>query len=107
MVTRKMVCDWLLAYLNGEVERQTLVEWARQVRRSGEVFAHDAGVVGPALARIGLAGVGGYDLTWDDCFDLIESLGFAPRVVADPIGPDDDADEADDAGGPEEDAEYW
>ncbi len=93
MVTCEMVRDWLLAYLNGEIDREALVGWARQVRRGGEVFAPDAEVVGPALARIGLTGVQGYDLTYEDCFDLLETLGFAPRVVADPADKFDDEDE--------------
>jgi hypothetical protein len=84
VVTREMVRDWLLAYLNAEIERAVLVDWARQVKQEGQIFGQDVDVVGPALARIGLTGVGGYDLTWDDCFDLLESLGFVPQVIAEP-----------------------
>ena len=92
MVTRAMVRDWLLAYLNGEIAREVLVDWARQVKREGQIFGQDVETVGPALARIGLTGAGGYDLTWDDCFDLLESLGFAPRVIAEPVEEFEDED---------------
>mgnify|MGYP005848207375 CR=1 FL=1 len=96
MVTRAMVRDWLLAYLNGEVEQAALVGWAREVKRGAAVFSRDAEVVNPALARIGLTGVGGYRLTWDDCFNLLEDLGYAPRVVAEPVDDlDDGSDEVD------------
>ena len=90
MVTCEMVRDWLLAYLNGEIEREALVGWARQVKQEGQVFGQDAETVGPALARIGLTGVGGYDLIWDDCFELLKDLGFAVRVVAEPIIEEDE-----------------
>lgn len=98
MVTRAMVRDWLLAYLNREIDRAALVGWARQVKREGAVFAPDADAVGPVLARIGLTGVAGYDLAWDDCFDLLEALGYAPQVIATPVADDSELIEGDDEG---------
>ena len=85
MVTCEMVRDWLLAYLNGEIERSVLVEWARRVKQQGQVLGGDAAIAGPVLARIGVTGQGGYDLTRDDCFTLLEDLGYRARVVAEPL----------------------
>jgi hypothetical protein len=80
-----MVRDWLLAYLNGEVERSVLVDWARRIKQQGQVLGEDAAVAGPVLARIGVTGQGGYDLTLGDCFNLLEDLGYRARVVAEPL----------------------
>lgn len=85
MVTIEMVRDWLLAYLNGEIDRTALVEWAREIKLGGRILSEDAEVVGPVLARIGVTGKGTYTLTWEDCVDLLEDLGFAAHVVAVPI----------------------
>ncbi|MBN1287179.1 MAG: hypothetical protein JXB47_17405 [Anaerolineae bacterium] len=106
MVTVEMVRDWLLAYLNGEIDRAVLVEWAREVKLGGQVLSEDAEIVGPALARIGVAGKSGYDLTWHDCFDLLEELGYMARVIAEPIeieekyeedGEENESDESDES----------
>jgi hypothetical protein len=80
-----MVRDWLLAYLNGEIERSVLVDWARRVKQQSQVLDEDAAIAGPVLARIGVTGQGGYDLTVNDCFDLLEDLGYRARVVAEPL----------------------
>ncbi len=84
-----MVRDWLLAYLNNQIPQDTLVGWAREVKLEGAILSEDADIIGPALARIGVTGQSGYTLTWQDCFDLLEDLGFAPRVAADPISDDE------------------
>ncbi len=93
MVTCEVVRDWLLAYLNGAITQSALIEWARKAKLSAELLAADAEWVGPVLARIGVTGKGSYTLTWEDCFDLLEDLGFAARVIAEPI--ECEADSAD------------
>jgi|GEM_PF-6262839 len=38
------------------------------------------------VARLGLADIQNFGLTWDDCYEFIESLGSQPHVTATPGG---------------------
>ena len=45
------------------------------------MFRDGAGVVSFfAIARLGVADVRAFGLTWDDCEELLQKIGFAPRV---------------------------
>ena len=46
----------------------------------GEVVELDAAVLGFVLARLGVADVKAFGLSWEDCGDLLGQLGYAARV---------------------------
>jgi len=78
-ITRRIVADQLGAYLGGrqELSLESLVDWAEQQMMDGE-FESDA--VRNAVARLGVADVRAFGLTWEDCRDILHDLGFDAQV---------------------------
>jgi hypothetical protein len=79
-VTRQFVADRLGAYLRHELTLKELVDWAEQEVMEGEFESPE---VRDAVARLGVADVRAFGLTWDDCQQLLERLGFSARVSID------------------------
>jgi cobyrinic acid a,c-diamide synthase len=76
-ITRQIVADQLAAYLHQQVSLDELVDWAeRQVREAD----FESTTVRDAVARLGLADVRAFGITWDDCQRLLNDLGFAAHV---------------------------
>jgi hypothetical protein len=46
----------------------------------GELAERDAQTVSSVIARLGVADVRAFGLAWEDCEELLQKLGFAPRV---------------------------
>ena len=76
-VTRQIVADQLAAYLRERLSLDELVGWAEARVMEGEF---DSPAVRDAVARIGLADVRAFGLTWEDCQRLLRQLGFAAHV---------------------------
>ncbi len=76
-VTRQIVADRLAAYLRDQISLGELVDWAEEQVMEGEF---ESATVRDAVARLGLADVRAFGLTWEDCQRLLRDLGFAARV---------------------------
>jgi hypothetical protein len=48
----------------------------------GQLGERDTQTVSSVIARLGVADVRAFGLTWEDCEELLRQLGFAPRVEA-------------------------
>ncbi|MCL4786178.1 MAG: hypothetical protein KJ070_05200 [Verrucomicrobia bacterium] len=79
-ITKQMVADKIAAYLHHEITLAQLVDWSEQAIMNGELAERDASTLSTVLARLGVADVRAFGLTWEDCEDLLRQLGFAPRV---------------------------
>lgn len=79
-ITRKLVADKLGAYLRHALTLAELVDWAEESIREGELDDTGYLEIRDALARLGLADVRAFGLTWDDCERLLQSLGFTAQV---------------------------
>jgi hypothetical protein len=82
LITKEAIRDQLLAYLNRAITLGQLVDWAEDVLCDGEVAEQDATVLRDVVARIGLADVREFGLSWDDCYELLSRLGYAVQVSA-------------------------
>jgi len=80
IVTRKTVAEELAAYLNRRVSLTRLVDWAEDTLCDGELDEHDAELLRNILARVGLADVREFGLSWDDCTDFLSQLGYTVQV---------------------------
>jgi len=80
MVSRKMVADKLAAYLHHEISLSELVDWAESEMMDGEFDEQDMPVVRDVVARLGLADVRAFGLTWEDCEEMLRRLGYTARV---------------------------
>jgi cobyrinic acid a,c-diamide synthase len=76
-ITRQQVADQIGAYLRHQLTLENMVDWAEQQVLEGEF---ESTTVRDAVARLGIADVRAFGLTWDDCEQLLRELGFAARV---------------------------
>ena len=79
-ITKKTVADKIAAYLHHEISLPQLVDWSESTLMEGEFAKADAATLSEVIARLGVADVRAFGLTWEDCEELLGKLGFAPRV---------------------------
>lgn len=81
MITRETVRNQLLAYLNHRITLAQLVDWAENAMQDEAFEPHDAKLLGGVVARIGVADVENFGLSWDDCYDFLSRLGYQVQVM--------------------------
>ena len=79
-ITRQMVADKLAAYLRHDLSREDLVVWAESAMMEGEFEREHFADVRDVVARLGVADVRAFGLTWEDCEQLLGRLGYTARV---------------------------
>jgi hypothetical protein len=79
-ITKQTVADKLAAYLRHDISLAELVNWAEDAMMEGEFAESDMDAVTGVVARLGLADVREFGLTWEDCEQLLRQLGYAARV---------------------------
>jgi len=79
-ISQETVAYKLAAYLHHEMSLADLVDWAQMALMEGEFedVAHDA--IRDAVARLGLADVRAFGLTWEDCEAILKRLGYDARI---------------------------
>ncbi len=82
VVTRQTVRDQMMAYLNRRITLDQLVNWAEDIMQEGTLDPRDAEMLRDVIARIGLADVKTFGLSWDDLYDFLSTLGYHVQVVA-------------------------
>lgn len=80
-ITKKTVHDQLLGYLNHKITLAQLVDWAENVMNEGDLEPRNATVLRDVIARIGVADVEEFGLTWEDCYTFLSQLGYKVEVV--------------------------
>jgi hypothetical protein len=79
-ITKQTVANQIAAYLHHEMSLAQLVDWAEQALMDGEFIERDAASISSVVARLGVSDVRTFGLAWDDCEELLNQLGFTPRV---------------------------
>ena len=79
-ITKQTVAAKLAAYLHHELTLAQLVDWAETALMEGELDASHAAPLAAVLARLGVADVRAFGLTWEDCEDVLHQLGYAAHV---------------------------
>lgn len=85
VVTRETVAQKLTAYLQQRVTLKDLVDWAERALMDGEFGGEDIETVRDIVARLGLADVLAFGLTWDDCITYLRRLGYAATAIVEPL----------------------
>jgi hypothetical protein len=80
MITRETVQETLLAYLNRQLTLAELVDWAENALQDGELDPRDTELLSEVLARLGLADVRQFGLTWEDCSNYLAQLGYQVEI---------------------------
>lgn len=79
-ITRQTVVDRISAYLQGRQTLREVVSWAEDAMREGEFEERDFPVIRDVVARLGLADVAAFGLTWEDAVDMLSRLGYRATV---------------------------
>jgi hypothetical protein len=80
VITRKTVAYKLAAYLHHEISLCDLVDWAQLAMMEEEFEDAYHNVIRDAVARLGLADVRAFGLTWEDCETILKQLGYDARI---------------------------
>src|SRR5256885_9281156 len=79
-ITKQTVADKIAAYLHHEMTLAQLVDWSERALMDGELVEGDAKTISSVVARLGVADVRAFGLSWEHCEELLHQLGFSPRV---------------------------
>jgi hypothetical protein len=79
-VTKETAAQKLTAFLHHEISLAQLVDWAETALLDGEFTDQDAEALRFVVSRLGVADVRAFGLTWEDCENLLDRLGYRTRV---------------------------
>jgi hypothetical protein len=79
-ITRAAVAQKLAAYLHHEIPLDELVAWANVAMMEDDFEDVYCDSIRDAVARLGLADVQAFGLTWEDCASILKPLGYDARV---------------------------
>jgi hypothetical protein len=82
MITKQIVAEQLLKYLNHKISLAQLVDWAEQSIMNGGLETNDTKKLMHVLGKIAAADVKEFGLSWEDCESVMTDLGFVLRVDA-------------------------
>ena len=74
-----------MAYLNRTISLAELVDWAEDTLCQDELDPQNAELLRDIVARLGLADVREFGLSWDDCYEFLVQLGYQAQVKTTPI----------------------
>ena len=80
LVTRQTAAQKLAAYLHHELSLAQLVDWAEGALMDADFAEQDLEALRFVVSRLGVADVRAFGLTWEDCENLLERLGYRTRV---------------------------
>ena len=84
LITKQTVADRLSAYLRHDISLDELVDWAERAIMEAELDSTDIAKIRDVIARLGVADVRAFGLTWEDCESMLRSLGYDARVEVTP-----------------------
>ncbi len=76
VVGRHAVADKLTAYLYHNISLGELVDWAEWAMMEADFDEQNRQTVRDVIARLGLADVRAFSLTWRDCETMLQQLGY-------------------------------
>ena len=80
MITRDMLASQIRNYLQHRITRAALVDWAEHAMMDEGFDERDLDVLRDITARLGLADVREFGLTWEDCEGYLSRLGYRTKV---------------------------
>lgn len=81
-ITRKDLAEAIIKYSNHETTLDELVDWAERAMMEAAFEDEYHDLIRDIIARIGLADVREFGLSWDDCYDFLNRLGYKVKVMA-------------------------
>jgi len=75
-IMRAAVAHTLAAYLRHAIRLDELVAWANVTMMEDDFEETYYDAIRDAVARLGLADVQAFGLTWEDCASILKQLGY-------------------------------
>ncbi len=82
MITRDIVRDHILSYLNQQMTLPQLVDWAEAAVFEEDFELKDTELLMEVVGRLGVADVEHFNLAWEDYYRLLSQLGYHVQVMA-------------------------
>ena len=79
-ITLQTVAKNLTAYLHHTMTLEELVDWAEEVMQEGDFEDSDYDTLRDIVGRLGVADVRAFGLTWDDCEQFLQRLGYTVHL---------------------------
>lgn len=85
IITKKILADKILHYLQHKITLSELVDWAENATMKNAFEEKDFGIIDVIVSAIGLADVKAFGLTWEDCEKYLNKLGYRVKVEAEAV----------------------
>ena len=79
VITSELLVSKISGYLHGEVPLSELVDWAERSMMDGDIEEQDFDAIRDVIARLGVADVKEFGLSWHDCKGMLARLGYAAK----------------------------
>jgi cobyrinic acid a,c-diamide synthase len=79
-ITKQIVAEKIAAFLHHAITLEQMVDWAENALMEEEFDEADMDVLRTVIARLGVADVRAFGLTWEDCEQALAQLGYSARV---------------------------
>jgi len=84
LITKDAVAQKITAYLHHQLQLTDLVNWAEDLVQDGDISEREFQSIRDGVARLGVADVRAFGLTWEDCEHLLNRLGYNAQVRVEP-----------------------
>ncbi len=84
-ITKKILADKILHYLQHKITLSELIDWAEIATMNDAFEEKDFEVIDEIVSAIGLADVKAFGLTWEDCEKYFNQLGYRVKVEAEAV----------------------
>ncbi len=85
MITRHELAHKVIDYLQHRLSLAELVDWAERALMESDLDERDLELLREGLARLGLADVKAFGLSWEECEQLLMRLGYRVQVQVSPV----------------------
>jgi len=86
-ITRTDVAEKLRDYLQHRLSLHELVHWAEIAMMDADFDVRHSEKLRDVVSRLGLADVRNFGLTWEDCQEFLEALGYHANIEIYPTEP--------------------
>jgi len=82
IITRQDVAVKFLQYLQNKISVDQLVDWSENAMLSGNFEEQNYETIRSVVAKLGLADLKQFGISWDDCEEIITKLGYVLKIDA-------------------------
>lgn len=80
-ITRQILAQKLTAYLYHQITSAELTDWAETAMMDGDFEDSQFEIIRDIIARLGLADVKAFGISWEDCENYFSQLGYSVKLT--------------------------